>query len=48
VNIKLTAHNAITITLVAALGIMAFRLAGRTQIANVPFLGQLVRTVASA
>lgn len=48
VNIKVTAHNVITIGLVAALFTIALRMAARTQVANVPVLGQLVRTVAAA
>ena len=47
-NIRLNAHNVVMIGVVAVLVILAFRMLGKTQVANVPILGQAVRVAASA
>jgi len=48
VNIKPNLHNAVVITAIAVLGILALKLAARTQAANWPIVGQGLRLGASA
>ena len=47
-NIRLSLHNVILITAVAVLGILLLRMASKTAIGNVPVLGQVVKTGATA
>lgn len=47
-NIRLNAHNVVMIGVVAILVILAFRMLGKTQVANIPVVGSAVRVAASA
>jgi hypothetical protein len=47
-NIRLSLHNVLLITAVAVLGILLLRVAAKTGVSNVPVLGQVIRTGATA
>jgi len=47
-NVGINVHNVLVITLMAALGIVIFRLAAKTPLANIPVVGDGVRLVAGA
>lgn len=47
-NIRLSLHNVLLITLVAVLGILALRMASKTGLKNVPVVGQVLSTGATA
>lgn len=47
-NIKPNVHNAVMIIALAVLGILALRLAAKTQLSNVPVVGAVVKTAATA
>jgi hypothetical protein len=48
VNIKPNVHNAVMIIALAILGILALKWAARTQLANVPVVGQVFKLAATA
>lgn len=47
-NIRLSLHNVLLITLVAILGILALRMASKTGIGDLPVVGQVFKTAATA
>lgn len=47
-NIRLSLHNVLLITLVAILGILALRMAAKTQLGEVPVVGSFLKTGATA
>lgn len=47
-NIRLSLHNVILIVAVAILGILLLRMAAKTGLRNVPVIGQVVGTAATA
>ena len=47
-NIRLSLHNVLLITAVAILGILLVRMASRTGLSNVPVVGQVLGTAATA
>lgn len=47
-NIRLSLHNVLLIVSVAVLGILLLRMASKTGLKNVPVLGQVVATGATA
>lgn len=47
-NITPNVHNVVIIVAVAVLGILALRMAAKTAVGNVPVLGQVVKTAATA
>jgi len=48
VNVRLSLHNVLMIGAVAVLFILALRMAAKTGLRNVPVLGQVVATGATA
>lgn len=47
-NLKPSLHNVILIVAIAVLGILALRMAGKTGLSNVPVLGSVLTTAATA
>ena len=47
-NLKPSLHNVVLIVGIAVLGILALRMASKTGLANVPVLGSVVKTAATA
>jgi hypothetical protein len=47
-NIKPNVHNAVMIIAFAVLGILLLRLANGTGLANIPVVGQVLKTASSA
>lgn len=47
-NVKITLHNVIVVTLLAALGITIARLAGKTPIGQMPVVGTFFNFVGAA
>lgn len=47
-NIRLSLHNVLLITLVAILGILALRMASKTGLGGLPVVGSFVKTAATA
>ena len=47
-NIRPNVHNVVVIVAIAVLGILALRLAAKTQAAQLPVVGQVLRTAATA
>lgn len=47
-NIKPSVHNVVVIVAIAVIGILALRLAAKSGVANLPVVGQVVKTAASA
>lgn len=47
-NIKPSVHNVVVIVAIAVIGILALRLASKSGLANLPVVGQVVKTAASA
>lgn len=47
-NIRLSLHNVLFVVAVAVLGILALRMASKTGVANLPVVGQIVRTGSTA
>ena len=47
-NIRLNAHNVVMIGVVAILVILAFRMAAKTQLGQLPIVGGAVRVAATA
>jgi hypothetical protein len=48
VNVRLSLHNVIMIVAIAILGILALRMASKTGLADVPVVGQVFKTAATA
>jgi hypothetical protein len=48
VNIRLSLHNVLLITAVAVLGILLLRMASKTGLRDVPVVGQVFATAATA
>jgi uncharacterized membrane protein (DUF4010 family) len=46
--LKPSLHNVVLIVAIAVLGILALRMAGKTGLANVPVVGSVVKTAATA
>ena len=47
-NIRPNVHNVVIIIAIAVLGILALRLAAKSQLAQLPVVGQVVRAAATA
>jgi hypothetical protein len=47
-NIRLSLHNVLLITAIAILGILLVRMAAKTGLGNVPVVGQVFKTAATA
>ena len=47
-NIRPNVHNIVVIVAIAVLGILVLRLAAKTQAAQLPVVGQVLRTAATA
>lgn len=48
INVKPSVHNVVLIVAIAVLGILLLRMASKTGLANVPVVGSVVRTAATA
>lgn len=46
--VRPTVHNVVLIVAIAVLGILALRMASKTQLANLPVVGSIVKTAATA
>jgi hypothetical protein len=47
-NLKPSVHNVVLIVAIAVLGILALRMASKTGLANVPVVGSVLKTSATA
>ena len=47
-NVRLSLHNVLMIVAIAVLGILVLRMASKTGLRNVPVLGQVLATGATA
>ena len=47
-NVKVSGHNVVVIGAVAVLVLLTLKLAAKTQLANIPLVGDVVRVGASA
>jgi hypothetical protein len=48
VNVRLSLHNVLMIVAIAVLGILVLRMAAKTGLRNVPVVGQVLATGATA